>query len=101
MHVDSRGVAQMFPGATSEALDLLRRLLVFNPDKRISMEDALSHPFLVSQRDPACETEASRPLPLEVNNNPDQQELKRALLLLLLPLLSLRKHRPALVSVEV
>lgn len=34
-----------FPSASPEALDLLRRLLQFNPDKRISPEEALRHPY--------------------------------------------------------
>jgi len=32
-----RGFAATFPTASKEALDLLRRLLVFNPTKRLSV----------------------------------------------------------------
>lgn len=36
-----------FPAtASDEALDLLSKMLEFNPDKRISVEDALRHPFM-------------------------------------------------------
>jgi serine/threonine protein kinase len=31
------------------ALDLLTRMLAFNPAKRISVDDALRHPFLAQQ----------------------------------------------------
>jgi serine/threonine protein kinase len=34
-----------FPGCNAEAMELLTAMLQFNPDKRISAEDALSHPF--------------------------------------------------------
>jgi serine/threonine protein kinase len=32
--------------ASPDAIDLLTKMLVFNPAKRITVEDALSHPFL-------------------------------------------------------
>jgi serine/threonine protein kinase len=35
-----------FAGATDEALSLLIELLRFSPDRRISVDDALAHPFL-------------------------------------------------------
>lgn len=35
----------LFTAAGEDALDLMRRLLVFNPEKRISCEEALSHPY--------------------------------------------------------
>eukprot|EP01063_Lacrimia_lanifica_P022905 TRINITY_DN3041_c0_g2_i2.p1 TRINITY_DN3041_c0_g2~~TRINITY_DN3041_c0_g2_i2.p1 ORF type:complete len:534 (+),score=239.21 TRINITY_DN3041_c0_g2_i2:56-1603(+) len=38
-----------------EAMDLLDKMLVFNPAKRIAVEDALSHPFLSALHDPTDE----------------------------------------------
>ncbi|KAL1417614.1 hypothetical protein MTO96_026671 [Rhipicephalus appendiculatus] len=38
------------PQATHEAVHLLCQMLVFNPDKRISCADALSHPYLEEGR---------------------------------------------------
>jgi mitogen-activated protein kinase 15 len=37
---------KMFPDAEDDALDLLTKLLVFNPYKRITVEEALEHPFV-------------------------------------------------------
>lgn len=35
---------QLFPQANPQALDLLGKLLAFDPSKRISCEEALQHP---------------------------------------------------------
>lgn len=39
-------LAAMLPGCDPQAVDLLGRLLVFDPRERISVDDALRHPFL-------------------------------------------------------
>jgi serine/threonine protein kinase len=43
-----------------QALDLLQRMLKFNPNHRISVEEALAHPYLASLHDisdePCCPT---------------------------------------------
>jgi serine/threonine protein kinase len=39
---------KLFPAARPEAIDLLKKMLVFDPSKRISVEDALAHPYLDS-----------------------------------------------------
>jgi mitogen-activated protein kinase 15 len=36
----------LFPTASDEALDLIKRLLVFNPTKRLSAVEALKHPYV-------------------------------------------------------
>ena len=38
-----------------KALDLLEKMLTFNPDKRIVVEDALAHPYLEIYFDPLDE----------------------------------------------
>ena len=37
-----------FKGASVSALDLLKKMLIFDPKKRIGIQDALKHPFLES-----------------------------------------------------
>lgn len=43
---------ELFPGADARALDLLHRMLTFNPHKRITVEEALAHPYLEQYYDP-------------------------------------------------
>ncbi|CCI46282.1 unnamed protein product [Albugo candida] len=40
--------ARVFPAAKPTAIDLLEKMLIFDPEKRISVEDALAHPYLES-----------------------------------------------------
>lgn len=40
-----------FPSASGEAVDLLSRMLVMRPDRRLSVDEALKHPYLRSLRD--------------------------------------------------
>jgi mitogen-activated protein kinase 1/3 len=47
-----------FPNASDDALDLLDKMLIFNPEKRISVQQALDHDFMKQLRaegdDPSC-----------------------------------------------
>ncbi|KAK6067096.1 MAP kinase [Seiridium cupressi] len=51
---------QLFPNANPDALDLLDRMLAFDPSSRISVEEALQHPYLKIWHDetdePDCPT---------------------------------------------
>jgi len=52
----------MFPHANPLALDMLEKLLAFNPTKRITVEEALKHPYLEPYHDPDDEPSAD-PIP--------------------------------------
>ena len=53
-----RSFQQLFPNANPDALDLLNRMLAFDPSSRISVEEALEHRYLHIWHDasdePAC-----------------------------------------------
>jgi serine/threonine protein kinase len=42
---------ELFKGANKQAIDLLERMLKFDPDQRITVNDALAHPYLSSLHD--------------------------------------------------
>ncbi|CAG8468960.1 1489_t:CDS:2 [Paraglomus brasilianum] len=54
--------AQMFPNANPLALDLLEKMLTFNPSNRITVEEALRHPYMEPFHDPSDEPGAD-PIP--------------------------------------
>lgn len=43
-------LAKLFPHVRGPCLDLLARMLTFDPERRISVDDALGHPFLARVR---------------------------------------------------
>ncbi|KAJ1559055.1 Mitogen-activated protein kinase [Cladochytrium tenue] len=43
--------SQMYPKASATAIDLLERLLTFDPAARITVEEALAHPYLEAYHD--------------------------------------------------
>ncbi len=74
--------ASLFTRANPLALDLLERLLAFNPTKRITVEQALQHPYLEPYHDPDDEPGAA-PIPesfFDFDRHKDQlstEQLKR------------------------
>lgn len=46
---------RLFPNACAKALDLLDKMLTFNPNNRITVEQALAHPYLEQYYDPGDE----------------------------------------------
>jgi mitogen-activated protein kinase 1/3 len=72
----------LFPKSNDMALDLLEKLLAFNPAKRITVEEALKHPYLEPYHDPEDEPTAP-PIPdgfFDFDKNKDalsKEQLKR------------------------
>merc|ERR1719453_1302939 len=62
-------LAEMFPRASNEALDLLRLCFQFNPTRRISAKDALKHPYVVQFHNPDDEFDCDRVIRIPVDDN--------------------------------
>jgi len=58
-------LTELYPGATPEAIALLKEMLQFNPRKRITIDEAINHPFLSKMRDKSRETVASGPINMD------------------------------------
>jgi len=56
---------EVYPAAGPDAIDLLNKCLIFNPKKRILIEEGMKHPFLAKVRDTTKEQLAGGPVILE------------------------------------
>ena len=66
---DTPRLEATFPAASPDALDLMSKLMHFNPDKRISAEDALRHPFCAQFHNPADEPVATSMITIPIDDN--------------------------------
>ncbi|XP_024525747.1 extracellular signal-regulated kinase 2 isoform X2 [Selaginella moellendorffii] len=64
-----RSFRKAFPSATPEAADLLRKLLHFNPQKRLTAEQALQHPYVAQFHNPREEPSCNRLIRIPIDDN--------------------------------
>ena len=55
----------LWPEANAQAVDLIERMLVFDPRQRITVEQALAHPYLAPLHDPTDEPTCHAPFVFE------------------------------------
>ncbi|KAH7883712.1 CMGC MAPK protein kinase [Phlebopus sp. FC_14] len=48
-------LASLFPNGSADAIDFLQKTLTFDPKKRLSVREALEHPYLAAYHDPEDE----------------------------------------------
>lgn len=58
--------SSLFPLADPLGLDLLEKMLMFNPDKRITVIEALQHPYMAGLYDPEIHSPSQLPLKVDV-----------------------------------
>lgn len=54
-HRQPRDLLEYFPASSPDELDVLRRMLTFNPNKRITTDELLRHPYFESVKNPSLE----------------------------------------------
>eukprot|EP01023_Acetabularia_acetabulum_P012486 TRINITY_DN15844_c0_g2_i1.p1 TRINITY_DN15844_c0_g2~~TRINITY_DN15844_c0_g2_i1.p1 ORF type:complete len:468 (-),score=100.85 TRINITY_DN15844_c0_g2_i1:104-1507(-) len=64
-----KNLRHLIPSASDEALDLLNKLLQFNPNNRITAEDALKHPYVKLFHNPGTEPVCRAPIRIPVDDN--------------------------------
>ena len=64
-----RRIRDMFPSAPDEAIDLIKNLLQFNPNKRLSAEQALRHPYVAQFHNPDDEPICNRRINIPIDDN--------------------------------
>ena len=68
----------MFPTATRDAADLLQKLLVFDPEKRMTATEALAHPYVARFHDVKNEPRCTRAITIPINDNEKVDPLRTA-----------------------
>eukprot|EP00271_Cylindrocystis_brebissonii_P002171 TRINITY_DN1253_c0_g1_i3.p1 TRINITY_DN1253_c0_g1~~TRINITY_DN1253_c0_g1_i3.p1 ORF type:complete len:589 (-),score=100.73 TRINITY_DN1253_c0_g1_i3:247-2013(-) len=60
-----RPLTEQCPTISELGADLIEKMLVFDPFKRIKVDEALAHPYLAQYYDPVLQAEATCPAPFE------------------------------------
>jgi mitogen-activated protein kinase 15 len=67
--IKTKSFKSLFPNASAKALDLLQKMLQFNPHKRISVEEALEHPYVAFFHHPEEEIVCDRIIKIPMDDN--------------------------------
>ena len=70
-----RGISKIFAGKDPVAIDLLRKLLIFNPDDRLTVEEVLEHEYLKDFHKISDEITCGKKINLKIDDN-DKLSLK-------------------------
>ncbi|KAL9259739.1 Mitogen-activated protein kinase homolog NTF3-like protein [Drosera capensis] len=69
-------LSRLYPNAHPWAIDLLQKMLVFDPTKRISVDDALKHPYMAPLYDPRSNPPAQFPIDLDIDEDLDEVTIR-------------------------
>ncbi|GMH16192.1 hypothetical protein Nepgr_018033 [Nepenthes gracilis] len=66
----------LYPNAHPLAIDLLQKMLVFDPTKRIGVTEALQHPYMSPLYDPRSNPPAQFPIDLDIDEDLDEAMIR-------------------------
>uniref|UniRef100_A0A7N1A808 Protein kinase domain-containing protein n=1 Tax=Kalanchoe fedtschenkoi TaxID=63787 RepID=A0A7N1A808_KALFE len=66
----------LYPDAHPLAIDLLHRMLVFDPTKRIGVTEALQHPYMSALYDPGSNPPANVPIDLDIDEDLEEETIR-------------------------
>ncbi len=75
--IPRKDLSENYPDAGKDAIDLLNRMLVFNPFKRLTVDECLDHPYFAEIRKKEAELSSPEPvvLPFEDEGPLDKERL--------------------------
>ena len=65
----NKSIREYFQGIDPEAVDLIRKLLIYHPEKRISVEQVLEHPYFAQFHNHKREMISSRKIILPIDDS--------------------------------
>ncbi|KAL6316557.1 hypothetical protein AAG906_018260 [Vitis piasezkii] len=68
--------SRLYPNAHPMAIDLLQKMLIFDPSKRIGVTEALQHPFMSSLYDPSKNPPAQVPIDLDIDEDLGEEMIR-------------------------
>ncbi|GLU04489.1 hypothetical protein SLE2022_216320 [Rubroshorea leprosula] len=68
--------SRLYPNAHPLAIDLLQKMLVLDPSKRISVTEALQHPYMAPLYDPSCNPPAEMPIDLDIDEDLGEEMIR-------------------------
>lgn len=78
--MQKKSFPSLFPNANPDALDLLDKMLAFDPSQRISVEEALEHPYLAIWHDPSDEPDCPTTFNFDFEVLDDVGEMRHVIL---------------------
>jgi len=64
-----RSYESMYPNSDADAIDMLQKLLMFNPEKRMTAEQALEHPYVSQFHVPEEEITYEKKIVIPIDDN--------------------------------